>query len=105
MIAVVLISLAAACKALADTLAWHFDTSIFRNMNRDFWAIAVTIKKTPKIFGYPIDAWHLSNSIAIFSWMALPLVYKPHFAWYVDYGIGGLIFIIVFNTFYNKIFR
>lgn len=102
---ILLIAFAAICKAFADTLDHHFDTSIFRNKPRKYYDPNVINKTAPKIFGYPVDAWHVSNSLQICSWMALPVVYTPVFEWWVDYGIGGAAFVIVFSLFYNKIFR
>ena len=102
----ILIALAAICKAFADTLDHHFDTSIFRYMPRRLFDPNVIHKTAPKIFGYPLDAWHISNTIQLCCWMALPLVYKPQLsAWWMNYAAGGLLFVIVFNVFYNKVFR
>lgn len=114
MIAILLIFLAGVCKSLADTLAWHFDTCIFRNTKRrDFFEINTqrvrkikTIGGLGRFSGYPLDAWHISNSIQLTCWLVLPLVYKPILpAWWMDFGAGGLLFIVVFNLFYNKVFR
>lgn len=106
MLTVIIISISAICKALADTLDHHFDTSIFRDKPRRTWDPNVIHKTNRQIFGYPLDAWHITNSIQVCSWMALPFVYEPQLPyWWMDYGAGGLIFIAVFNLFYNKIFR
>lgn len=105
-IPILLILLCAICKALADTLDHHFDTSIFRDKPRKYWDPNVIHKTAPQIFGYPLDAWHISNTVQICAWMAIPFVYQPIFThWWMDYGAGGVIFIVGFNTFYNKIFR
>lgn len=106
MISGLFIFLAAICKALADTLDHHFDTSIFRDKPRRWWDPNVIHRRVPMIFGYPLDAWHITNSIQICCWMALPFVYNPVLPqWWMDYAAGGGLFIIVFNTFYNRIFR
>jgi hypothetical protein len=98
--------MAAICKALADTLDQHFDKSIFRHKNRKYWDPNVNIKSAPQIFGYPLDVWHIANSIGIFSWLAIPHFYNQQLRyWWLDYAAGGMIFIIVFNIFYNKLFR
>jgi hypothetical protein len=105
MIALLIISFAAICKALVDTLDHHFDTSIFRDKSRRYWDPNVIQKTSGQIFGYPLDVWHITNSLQLAAWLALPFFYHPWKAWYIDYSIGGMTFIIVFNLFYNKIFR
>ena len=105
MIALLFIAIAAICKALADTLDHHFDTSKFKNKNRGFWDPNIIHKTTKQVFGYPLDAWHLTNSLQICSWMTLAVIYEPCFNRWIDFCIGGAAFIIVFNLFYNKLFR
>lgn len=101
-----LIAFAAVGKAFSDTLDHHFDTSIFRYKSRKWFDPNVNIKSAPKIFNYPLDAWHISESLQICSWLAIPFLYEQQFdKWYFDYLIGGGLFIVVFNTFYNKVFR
>jgi hypothetical protein len=103
---ILFICIAAVCKALADTLDQHFFNSIFRSKNRKYWDPNIMAKSAPQIFGYPLDVWHIANSIGIFCWCALPFVYQPCLPkWWMDYGAIGIIFIIVFNLFYNKVFR
>lgn len=105
-LAITLISVAAVCKALADTLDHHFDTSVFRGKSRKYWDPNVIRKTAPKILGYPLDAWHIANSLQICSWLGLAVTYRPVLpSWWMDYLAGGILFVVVFNTFYNKIFR
>lgn len=100
------IVLAAICKAMADTMDHHFDTSIFRNKPRYIWDPNQVHRKVRMIAGYPMDAWHIVNTVQLGCWLLLPLVYRPLLpSKWMDYGAGGLIFILVFNTFYNKIFK
>lgn len=102
---VVIIILAAVCKAFADTLDHHFDTSVFRNLPAKWFDPNVITKTAPEIFNYPLDAWHLANSLQICLWIALPFVYKPVLKrWYFDFAAAGMIFVVVFNIFYNQIF-
>jgi hypothetical protein len=104
-IALLLISLAAIAKAFADTLDDHFDDSIFRNLSRGWWD-ANAVRKTAKvIFSYPVDAWHIGNSIMIISFIVAAVIHKPVFAWYYEIPIAGTVFNILFGIFYNKIFR
>lgn len=103
---ILLISLAAVCKALADTLDHHFDTSIFRDKPRKYWDPNMIHKTAPQLFGYPLDVWHITNSIQICSWLGLVILYRPVLPeWWMDYGAAGICFVITFNLFYNKIFR
>lgn len=105
MIELIIISLAAALKAFADTLDHHFDTSIFRWWSRKYFDPNVINKTGPKIFGYPLDGWHIANSLQILCWFIVALVYSPTFMWYGDLACGGIVFIVVFNVLYNEVFR
>ena len=105
MIAAIFIIIAAIAKAFADTLDSHFDTSIFRYLPRKYFDPNIIHKKAKQIFGYPIDAWHISNSLQLSCWLLLPFAYKNQFNPLIDFGIGCMWFIVVFNVFYNKIFR
>ena len=97
-----LIIFAAICKAVADTIAHHFDTSIFRHSK--FWVNGGKV-----IFGkYKFDGWHLANSFMIiffFSEMAYLVKFPPAIEWYYLFFGGGAIFNLTFNIFYNKILR
>lgn len=106
MITALLILLAAIFKAIADTLAHHFYTSVFlRWKDKPFWnPMHERNDAVPRVFKYPIDAWHLANSGMIVCFIcAVPTVL--HFAWYWQILGGGLLFNLVFNLFYNKILR
>ena len=89
---------AAFFKAVADTLAHHFDTSVFRRKwNSPFWnPMHRHNDAVKKIFGYPLDAWHLANSAMIICFL-LPFGWKM--------VILGIVFNLAFNLFYNKILR
>lgn len=104
-LSLLLLSLAAICKALADTLDHHFDTSIFRGKPRRWWDPNVLHRRVPMIFGYPLDAWHIINSVQILSWLLLAVTWQSYNTWWIDVLAAGGIFVIVFNLFYNKIFR
>lgn len=105
MIAAALILLAAICKAIADTLDHHFDLSVFKNKPRSFWDPNIVHKTGKQIFGYPIDAWHLLNSAMIVCFITAIAIHKPVLAWYFEIPIGGVWFIVVFNTFYNRMWK
>jgi hypothetical protein len=61
------ILLAAICKAVADTLQHHFESSVFKYKDPRFWNPAVSWQYAYRIrfTKYPVDAWHLSNSLMI----------------------------------------
>jgi len=112
MITIILICVAAICKALSDTLCFHNEYFVkkFPKRNTDFWKINVVSKKVKTIFRYPLDAWHISNSIGICCFLAtiftgdiLNASIRVHPA--VNYCLYGIIFCAVFNLFYYKIFR
>lgn len=99
----ILIALAAIFKAVADTCADHYSTSIFRHKDPNFWNKSVSWKYSKRVFAYPIDGWHIANSLMIFSFLGLNN-FKGYFSqWYWNFLIGGVLFVIVFNLFYNKI--
>lgn len=105
MIQLILVGLAGLFKALADTLADHFDVSIFRNKNRRFWDKTVSWKYAKKLAGYKFDGWHLANSAMIFCFVGavcFPALFgfKP-----LDFGVLGVVFILSFNGFYNHILK
>jgi len=105
MIALILISIAAICKAFSDTIAHHFDTSIFRGKNRDFWEANRVNSTAKRIFGYKVDAWHISNSIMIIAFIVAVIINASPLKWYWQLLAGGVGFNITFNIFYNKVFR
>jgi hypothetical protein len=96
----VFIILGAICKAIADTLAHHFHSSIFRYMG-NLWdpQISWIYAKRIPFTKYPLDAWHISNSLMIIFFCLAAF----GFTWKVI--VAGVLFNIVFNTFYNKLLR
>jgi hypothetical protein len=104
--------LVAICKAIADTLADHFDTSIFKKLNPKFWDKKTSSETAIRIpfTKYKIDAWHLTNSFAITFIILSMIYYRPMlpqgFLFMVcEVGIYGILSIVVFNIFYNHILR
>ncbi len=105
MIAAILILIAAICKAFADTLDQHFDTSIFRNWSRKYFDPNITIKTAPKIFSFPLDGWHIANSGMIVCFICAVVFNDAVLKWYFQIPTWGFVFNISFSIFYNKIFR
>ncbi len=99
----ILLIVAAISKAVADTVDHHFDTSIFRKLNPNFWDRDISSEKAKRIFNYKIDAWHLSQSLMIVAMIAATVFHVPKLEWYYEIAIAGTAWNIVFNTFYNKI--
>lgn len=100
MIAAVLILLAAICKAVADTIAHHKSTSIFKRSK--FWSNGGKILPGTK---YRLDGWHISNSGMVICFVVATVLHEPVLDWYWEILIGGAVFNLVFNLFYNKILR
>lgn len=105
MISIILLIAAATFKAVADTVDHHFDTSIFRRLEPRFWDRDISSDRAKRIFNYKIDAWHISQSLMIVCMIAAAIFHEQRLAWYFELVIGGVIWNIVFNTFYNKILR
>lgn len=88
--------LAAICKAIADTIAHHYDTSIFEGI--DFFDPAIQGKKIP-FTNYPFDGWHVANSLMIVFFVLAV------FGFTLKALVAGVFFILFFNLFYNKVLR
>lgn len=100
MITAALILLAAICKAIADTIAHHKSTSIFKRSK--FWSNGGKMLPGTK---YRFDGWHISNSSMIIFFVVAAVLHEPVLAWYLEIPIAGIGFNLVFNIFYNKILR
>jgi hypothetical protein len=103
----VVIILAAICKAVADTVTHHYDTSIFRKKDRKFWDPAISWKyaKNFPLTTMKMDGWHYANSGMIFFFCAAIVAHVPLAPWYLEYPVAGFLFNIWFSFFYNKILR
>lgn len=103
---VLFICLAAICKAIADTLRDHFDTSVFKWKNPKWWNPVISWKYVGYIrfTKYHPDAWHLCNSGMIIFFSLAIAFHRPVIQWYYEWAIAGVVFNLVFNLFYGKIF-
>lgn len=99
LIALSSIFIAAVAKATADTIKHHPDTSIF--INKKFWLGEGKIIPLTK---YKVDGWHIANSTMIMSFLTLIFSTIPYNL-FISYAVFSLEFILIFNIFYNKIFR
>jgi hypothetical protein len=110
---IVFIVLAAAWKAVADTLKDHYDTSIFRNKDPRFWKPDISWQYVGyiKFTKYHPDAWHISNSfmIAFFDGAIVSistLTFHWKWYWYVaEFFAIGFFFMIIFNLFYDHLLK
>ncbi len=94
-LSILLVICAAIFKAAADRIANHnYTVSIFKG----WW---LTQGRFLPLTKYKIDGWHISNSGMICSFIALIFCTVD---WYF-YFILGTVFILVFNLFYNHIFK
>ena len=101
----ILFAFAPVMKAVADTVDHHFDISIFKRKDREFWDRDVSETKARKIFSYKVDAWHLSLSVMIVLFILAIIFHQPKTYWYVEFIIGGVYWNLCFNLFYNRILR
>ncbi len=99
LIKALLIIIAAVCKAAADTMAHHPKTMIFKGAFWRLWPRGRMLAFT----NYPLDGWHISNSIMIVTLISAGSL--PGYLWYVDIPVAGVLFTLVFNLFYNKLFQ
>lgn len=82
-----------------------FYQSIFRDKKSSFWYKRDSWNKATKVFGWKFDAWHLSKSLMLVFIAIAIVLYKPIFNPLYDFGLAGLTWIVVFNLFYNRIFK
>lgn len=111
---IILLMLAGVSKAIADTLAHHFETSVFKNYSRSFFDPSISwLNKyidhdfskgiNKKVFQPFSDAWHVVNSIEICCLIAAIFIPHGNLYGFIGYVVAGIIYNLVFNLFYNKI--
>ena len=99
--------LAAFFKAVADTLQHHFETSIFKNKDVRWWNPAFSWKyvKFLPFTKYRLDAWHLSNSLMIVSFICFGVFFEHRIHWSLEVIASGIIFNFAFILFYDEVLR
>jgi hypothetical protein len=112
MLTVLLISLAAICKSIADTLDDHFDTSVFKKLPWQVWDANRSQVKAfrLKVFGikitnYKFDPWHIANSLMIVCWCFVAVFNDLELPGIWQVVVIGVVFNLVFELFYTKILR
>lgn len=91
---------AAFFKAVSDSMEHHPDVWPFT----PFWNTRHPGNdKVKRIFNYPLDGWHLSNTLMIASFLWGISISQSGNVW--GFLVLGIIYNICFNLFYNKVFR
>jgi hypothetical protein len=105
MIAYIFIALAAFFNAVMDAVEnENYFESIFKNLNQRFWYKRESWKYNKKIFGYRLDAWHISKSLMVICWvLALVTINCKH--WWVVLPMAGIVWNCWFFVFYNLLFK
>lgn len=101
--------LAAFFNAVMDaTENENFYESIFRGKDQRFWYKRESWKYAKKVFGYKIDAWHLSKSAMIICFVLTAIFFDlPVKKWHdvvLYIAVGGITWNLSFWLFYHKIF-
>ena len=126
MISLLLVALAAICNAVMDVISFHYKQSIFTKYNPQWWNPAISWKnkyidwdndvRMEKVIyignlfsiKYPTfltDAWHFFKSLMIVLLGFAIVLYVPVVNIYVDIILVGLAWNLVFDVFYNKLFK
>jgi hypothetical protein len=99
-----LIALAASIDATMDTLEFHFSTSVFKNLNPNFWNPNVSWATSFTLFGVHWDAWHLCKYGLLLSiFLAIQFSKEVAVKWWVNILIYFFIWWIFFELFYSQI--
>lgn len=106
-LSILFIALAGLFKAVADKLTHHFDKSIFNssNLKREWWDPSISWQHVGFLpyTKYRPDAWHLANSGMIVCFCIAVVLHRPVLWFGFELILAGLLFISVFNLFYNKL--
>lgn len=104
-----LLAVAAIFNAVMDSVEYDtaYERSVFNQFNPKWWCKTISWKyvKFIPFTRYRPDAWHLAKSAMIIFFCLSVVFYKTQIYWLVDFVILGLVWNIVFNLFYDKIFK
>jgi hypothetical protein len=108
MISLILLILAAFLNAVMDAVEnENYSESIFRKLPQQFWYKRESWKYAARIFGYKIDAWHLSKSAMIICFVLAMIFFDMPVKKWQDVAVyliaGGLTWNVAFWLFYHKI--
>lgn len=115
---IIFLVIAAICKAVKDTVEFHYDYSIFAKCNTKYWNPLTSWRnkykedlKTPKFWGSTTifvmftDAWHLFDFLQLVSFLLAIIFYGKMIYFVVDFVIFYIIFCCIFELFYSLIFK
>lgn len=102
-VAAILVIGAGICKALVDTIAFH-KGGVFKGNN--FYNINIQ-GKFLHFTKYPLDAFHLGNSLMIFLFVGAVVIAARQKLWIsvIAFVVLGILFNLSFNLFWNHIFN
>lgn len=108
----IFIVIAAMMYAVKEKLQHHYTKSIFYQLKPLWFWDPNEWDKSPRIFTYRFDARHITASIMIFLVItAAVLSQRKAFQlgfikfWMLEVGLAGVLWVIVFNFFFNKVFE
>ena len=107
---VLFIILAAIFNSVMDRLEeGRFTNSVFKKLNQKFWYKWESWKHAKRIFGFPIDAWHIFKLLMLCSFSAAIVTYdlwpRIQIEWWFDVLLFAAAWILPFNLFYNTILK
>jgi hypothetical protein len=98
-------ALAGAAKAMSDTVRFHFYDSVFSKLNPEYWNPEVSWdNKTLPGTKYVWDAWHNGYSAMLVLLAVSVAIHRPAMFFLAEVAVLGIVFILSFNLFFNKIF-
>jgi len=119
MIALILLSLAGAFKAIADTLVFHWSSSVFKNLPEQQWNALKSWRNKYKngdpdqgpafpgsttIFVALTDWWHRFDLLRIICGV-LAVAFAPAWAWWLTALLGLAVFLAAFNAVYYLLYK
>jgi hypothetical protein len=103
------LSIAAVLNAVMDSVEYDtaFERSIFSRYNPKWWCKSISWKyvKFIPLTKYRADAWHLAKSGMVVFIILSVLFYQNQIHVLLAFLLYGAVWNLVFNLFYNKIFR
>lgn len=114
MISILLILIAALFNAIMDVISFHYSRSVFSGLGYDKWLDPYISWRNKYNNGKPelgrnaipiflTDVWHFAKSSMLTCIILAIVLYNPVIGRIWDFTIMGFGWIIVFNSFYNKI--
>ena len=116
---IIFLVIAAICKAVKDTVEFHYSTSVFSKLNCQYWYPQLSWANKYKsaqdlrprfwgsttVFVMFTDAWHLFDFLQIISFVFAIIFYSKMIYFVADFVIFYILFCGVFELFYSLIFK